>query len=130
MLVNLVHPTFQKGSEDLLDTVVTLRNPRLKGNDLSYDVTVINGKLPKAGGPATLFIDIVGMPWTPFSFAGMAGRAAYRTVMYDTAATAAASAHYRPPVYVATPPPPPTVVVTPPAAPPPPASSQTSAERG
>jgi hypothetical protein len=100
---------FQKGNDDLLDVVVTLRNPRLKANDLSYDVTVISGKLPKAGGPATLFIDIIGMPWTPFSFAGMARRAAYRTVLYDSAATsaaaaAAASAYYRPPVYVATPP--------------------------
>ena len=71
------------------------------------------------------------MPWTPFSFAGMARRAAYRNVLYDAAATsaaaaAAASAYYRPPVYVATPPAPPTVIVTPPAAPPAPAT-QTSA---
>jgi hypothetical protein len=127
---NATLSTFQKGKDDLLDVVVTLRNPRLKGKDLSYDITVISGQLPKAAGPASLFIDIIGMPWTPLSFAGMARRAAYRTVLYDTAATsaaaAAAAAAYRPPVYVATPPPPPTVVVTPPA-PPPPSSSQTSA---
>jgi hypothetical protein len=135
---NATLSVFQKGNEDLLDVVVTLRNPRLKGNDLSYDVTVINGQLPKAGGPATLFIDIIGMPWTPLSFAGMARRAAYRNVMYDTAVTsaaaaAAASAYYRPPVYVTPAPAPATVIVTPPAPPPPtvvvtpPASSQTSA---
>ena len=128
---NATLSVFQKGNDDLVDVVVTLRNPRLKGNDLSYDVKIIEGKLPKAGGPATLFIDIIGMPWTPFSFAGMARRAAYRNVMYDTAATsaaaaAAAGAYYRPPVYVATPPAPPTVIVTPPAAPPVPAT-QTSA---
>ena len=129
---NATLSVFQKGNDDLVDVVVTLRNPRLKGNDLSYDVKIIEGKLPKAGGPATLFIDIIGMPWTPFSFAGMARRAAYRNVMYDTAVTsaaaaAAASAYYRPPVYVATPPAPPTVIVTPPAAPPAPATTQTSA---
>jgi hypothetical protein len=89
---NATLSVFQKGNDDLLDVVVTLRNPRLKGNDLSYDVKVIEGKLPKAGGPATLFIDIIGMPWTPFSFAGMARRAAYRNVMYDTAVTSAAAA--------------------------------------
>jgi hypothetical protein len=128
---NATLSTFQKGRDDLLDVVVTLRNPRLKGKDLSYDVTVISGQLPKAAGPASLFIDIIGMPWTPLSFAGMARRAAYRTVLYDTAATSAAAtaaaAAYRPPVYVATPPPPPTVIVTPPAAPPPAPATQTSA---
>jgi hypothetical protein len=128
---NATLSTFQKGQDDLLDVVVTLRNPRLKGKDLSYDVTVISGQLPKAAGPASLFIDIIGMPWTPFSFAGMARRAAYRNVLYGAAATsvaaaAAANAYYRPPVYVATPPAPPTVIVTPPAAPPAPAT-QTSA---
>jgi hypothetical protein len=128
---NATLSTFQKGQDDLLDVVVTLRNPRLKGKDLSYDVTVISGQLPKAAGPASLFIDIIGMPWTPLSFAGMARRAAYRNVLYGAAATsaaaaAAAGAYYRPPVYVATPPAPPTVIVTPPAAPPAPAT-QTSA---
>jgi len=116
---NATLSVFQKGNDDLLDVVVTLRNPRLKGNDLSYDIKVIEGKLSKAGGPATLFIDIIGMPWTPFSFAGMARRAAYRNVMYDTAVTsaaaaAAASAYYRPPVYVTPAPAPATVIVTPP----------------
>jgi hypothetical protein len=129
---NATLSTFQKGSDDLLDVVVTLRNPRLKGKDLSYDVTVISGQLPKAAGPASLFIDIIGMPWTPLSFAGMARRQAYRTVLWGSAATAAtAAAAYRPPVYVATPPAPPTVIVTPPAAPPAPApapaATQTSA---
>jgi hypothetical protein len=131
---NATLSTFQKGKDDLLDVVVTLRNPRLKGRDLSYDVTVISGQLPKAAGPVSLFIDIIGMPWTPLSFAGVARRAAYRSVLYDTAATsaaaAAAAAAYRPPVYVATPPAPPTVIVTPPAAPAPapaPAAGQSGA---
>jgi hypothetical protein len=83
---------FQKGNDDLLDVVVTLRNPRLKGKDLSYDVTVIGGQVPRSAGPASLFIDIIGMPWTPLSFAGMARRQAYRTVLWGSAATAAAAA--------------------------------------
>ena len=113
---NATLSVFQKGTDDLVDVVVTLRNPRVAGNDLSYDVTVINGKLPNGGGPATLFIDIIGMPWTPLSFAGMARRSAYRTVLYGAAATsaAAAAAYYHPVTVVAVPPPaaPPPVNVT------------------
>lgn len=118
---NATLSVFQKGSDELVDVVVTLRNPRVRGNDLSYDVTVINGKLPQGGGPATLFIDIIGMPWTPLSFAGMARRSAYRTVLYSAAATsaAAAAAYQQPVTVVAVPPPAPppvNVTVTPPAA--------------
>ena len=40
------------------DFVVELRNPRLKGNALTYDVKLLQGKvLAKSGGPCTLFID-------------------------------------------------------------------------
>ncbi len=37
--------------------VVELSNPRLAGNDLTYDVRVLNGDVPQKGGSATLFID-------------------------------------------------------------------------
>jgi hypothetical protein len=50
--------------------VVVLRNPQLSGGDLSYDVQVLEGTPPKHGGAASLFIDIIGMPLTPYSFAG------------------------------------------------------------
>ena len=64
------------------DVVVTLRNPVLKGENLSYEVAVLEGNLPAKGGPASLFIDIIGMPLTPLSYAGVARRTAYRRVVW------------------------------------------------
>jgi len=61
-----------------VDIVVTLSNPALKGNELSYDVKVLEGTMPASGGPASLFIDVIGMPLTPVSYAGVARRTAYR----------------------------------------------------
>ena len=99
---NATLSVFEKGKDELSDVVVTLRNPRLSGNDLSYDITVISGTLPKTSGPASLFIDIIGLPFTPLSFAGVARRTAYRTVVWGSAATAAAATHpVAPVVYVA-----------------------------
>lgn len=99
---NATLSVFEKGKDELSDVVVTLRNPRVSGSDLTYDVTVISGTLPKPGmGPASLFIDIIGLPFTPLSFAGVARRTAYRTVVWGGAAAAAsaaaASAYYHPP---------------------------------
>jgi hypothetical protein len=62
----------------LEDIVVTLSNPVLAGRDLSYDVKLVQGTMPASGGPASLFIDIIGMPLTPMSYAGVARRTAYR----------------------------------------------------
>jgi hypothetical protein len=67
----------EKG-QALEDIVVTLSNPVLAGKDLSYDVKVLQGTMPASGGPASLFIDIIGMPLTPMSYAGVARRTAYR----------------------------------------------------
>ncbi len=60
------------------ELVVTLRNPQFTGDDLTYDISVIEGKLPAKGGPCSLFIDIIGMPLTPLSYAGVARRSVYR----------------------------------------------------
>lgn len=57
------------------DAVVVLRAPVLKGEDLSYEVKILQGELPAKGGPVALFIDIIGMPLTPVSYAGAARRA-------------------------------------------------------
>ena len=56
------------------DMVVTLSNPKFNGADLSYDIRIIQGKLPEKGGPGAVFIDIIGMPLTPVSYAGRARR--------------------------------------------------------
>ena len=99
---NATLSVFQKGKDELSDVVVTLRNPRVSGNDITYDVTVISGTLPQAGGPASLFIDIIGLPFTPLSFAGVARRTAYRTVVWGSAA-AASAAHAHPYYYPSAP---------------------------
>jgi hypothetical protein len=57
------------------DAVVELRSPHLEGDKLTFDVRVLEGDLAAADGPAAVFIDIIGMPLTPFSFAGAARRA-------------------------------------------------------
>jgi hypothetical protein len=113
---NATLSVFEKGKDELTDIVVTLRNPRINGNDISYDITLISGTLPRSSGPASLFIDIIGLPFTPLSFAGVARRTAYRTVVWGSAAHAATA----PVVYAA--PAPTTVHITetvqaPPAAP-------------
>jgi hypothetical protein len=64
------------------DIVLTLAKPKLSGEDLSYEVKVLEGSLPPKGGPVSLFIDIIGMPLTPLSYAGVARRTAYRRAVY------------------------------------------------
>jgi hypothetical protein len=110
---NATLSVFEKGKDELSDIVVTLRNPRLNGNDLSYDITVISGNPPKTSGPASLFIDIIGLPFTPLSFAGVARRTAYRTVVWGSAATAATHPSYPVPAPVVYAAPPPTPAVSP-----------------
>ena len=52
---NATLSVFEKGKDELSDVVVTLRNPRLSGNDLTYDITLISGTMPKTSGPASLW---------------------------------------------------------------------------
>ncbi len=63
------------------NVVVELRNPGLKGDEMTYDARVLQGKLPDNAEAASLFIDVIGMPLTPVSYAGAARRAARRTVV-------------------------------------------------
>jgi hypothetical protein len=83
--------------DSVSSTVVVLRNPRLVGNDLSYEVRVLEGKLPEQSGPCSLLIDIIGMPLTPFSYAG-AARRAWRRGFVAPAGYYAPVAYYPPPV--------------------------------
>lgn len=64
------------------DVVVVLRDPDLKGDELSYNVRVLEGEMPAKGGPVSLFIDIIGMPLTPLSYAGVARRTYRRAFLY------------------------------------------------
>jgi hypothetical protein len=71
-------------------------------------VRVLEGDLAGADGPAAVFIDIIGMPLTPLSFAGVARRTARRAAWYGAATAGAAAAYgypyYPPPPYYGPPP--------------------------
>jgi hypothetical protein len=60
--------------DTVADLVVELSNPQLSGDDLTYDVRLLEGTPPANGGACALFIDIIGMPATPVSYAGVARR--------------------------------------------------------
>jgi hypothetical protein len=53
------------------EVVVTIRNPKLGKDSLTYEVDVLDGELPAATGPCALFIDPFGRPLSPVSVAGM-----------------------------------------------------------
>ena len=61
----------------LTQVVATLRNPVLAGDVLTYEVRVLQGEMPAKGGLVSVFIDIIGMPMTPFSYAGAYRRRAF-----------------------------------------------------
>jgi hypothetical protein len=63
------------GGDNVSDLVVELSNPQLSGGDLTYDARILEGTPPANAGPCALFIDIIGMPATPMSYAGAARRA-------------------------------------------------------
>jgi hypothetical protein len=64
-VLSIFHP------DGVSDVVVELTSPDLAGNELSYQVLILDGEMPAAGGPSALFIDTVGRPMTPVSAAGM-----------------------------------------------------------
>src|SRR5271154_209789 len=72
------------------DVVVVLKSPKLEGEKLTFNVQVLEGDINGADGAASIFIDIIGRPVTPMSFAGVARRTAFRGAMYAGAVGAAA----------------------------------------
>jgi len=75
---NATVSALSRDGSTLRDAVVVLRSPRLEGDRLTFSVQVLEGSLAGADGPASIFIDIVGMPLTPASYAGVARRTARR----------------------------------------------------
>ena len=110
--------------------VMVLKDAQLEGDTLSYKIRILEGKMPKAGGVNSLFIDIIGRPLTPVSYAGVHRRWRRRAVVYGagTAAAygAAAGAAASTPTTVVVHQPVQTAPT--PAAPPPPAAAQQTAE--
>ena len=102
---NATVSAFTKDGVGVKDAVVVLKSPKLEGDKLTFDVDVLEGDLTGADGAASLFIDIIGRPLTPMSFAGVGRRTAYRGAYYAGAAAvgaaavgaAAAASYYRPP---------------------------------
>jgi hypothetical protein len=66
----------------LSEVVVVLKDPRLEGTNLVYSIEVIEGVMPAAATNPSVFIDIIGMPLTPLSYAGVRRRAWRRAVLY------------------------------------------------
>ena len=65
--------------DQVVDMVLTLKNPRLAGSDLIYDIDALEPDQPVPSGPVSLFIDPVGMPLTPGSVGGVRRRTRRRT---------------------------------------------------
>jgi hypothetical protein len=61
--------------------VVELSDPVLDGETLRYTVKSLQGTLPASARDVSVFIDVIGMPWTPLSYAGVARRS-YRRAYY------------------------------------------------
>jgi hypothetical protein len=91
---NATVSAFSKEGATIRDAVVVLKTPKLEGDRLTFDVDVLEGNLTGADGPASVFIDIIGRPLTPMSYAGVARRTAYRGAYYAGAATVGAAAAY------------------------------------
>lgn len=83
---NATVSVFSRDGSSVRDAVVVLKSPKLTGDQLTFAVDVLEGDLGNADGAASVFIDIIGMPWTPMSFAGVARRNAYRAAWYARAA--------------------------------------------
>ena len=66
--------------DKLQQVVVVLQSPELKGDTLVYSVKILQGDMPVKGADVSIFIDIIGMPLTPLSYAGVARRTYRRAV--------------------------------------------------
>jgi hypothetical protein len=62
--------------------VAVLEAPVLKGSTLTYTIKVLQGDMPAKAADVSVFIDVIGMPLTPVSYAGVARRSYRRAVMY------------------------------------------------
>jgi hypothetical protein len=67
--------------DQLRQIVAVLQDPELQGDNLTYTIKVVQGDMPATGSDVSVFIDIIGMPMTPMSFAGFARRH-YRRAFY------------------------------------------------
>ncbi len=67
---NATVSAFSKDGSVARDAVVVLKSPTLEGNDLIFDVAVLEGDLAGADGPASVFIDRFGFAYGGFARGG------------------------------------------------------------
>lgn len=65
----------------LRQVVVVLEDPILDSETLKYTVRILDGDMPTSADNVSVFIDVIGMPLTPVSFAGASRRAFRRGAM-------------------------------------------------
>src|SRR5438552_5453034 len=68
-------------SDQLRQIVAVLQDPVLQGDNLTYTIKVLQGEMPAKGAEVSVFINVIGMPLTPFSYAGVARRS-YRRACF------------------------------------------------
>ncbi len=68
---------------EIIDVVVTLMNPRLVGEDLIYDINILQEDSQGVSGQCSVFIDPVGRPLSPTSGAGVHRRTERRQDRHD-----------------------------------------------
>ncbi len=66
--------------DEIVDVVVVLKNPRMAGSALVYDIDVLEQDEPIPSGPVSMFIDPLGKPLSPTSAAGVHRRHRRRRV--------------------------------------------------
>ncbi|MFT5729550.1 MAG: hypothetical protein ACI8PB_003721 [Desulforhopalus sp.] len=70
------------GKDEIVDIEVTLMNPQYEGDDLVYDIAIIEEDLKAVSGQSSLFIDPIGRPMSPTSVAGVHRRERRRAVRH------------------------------------------------
>lgn len=83
------------GGSNIADAVVTLKSPKLEGTTLTFDVSVLEGSLAGASGPAAVFID----HWRGWNNAGWYGLGLATGAAFGLAARPGYAAPYYPPPY-------------------------------
>ncbi|MGZ3627984.1 MAG: hypothetical protein ACXWPS_23580 [Ktedonobacteraceae bacterium] len=71
---NAVLSFLENGDEVPEEVTMTISDPQIEGDTLTYKVNVLDGTLPAKAGPCSLFIDPVGRPLSPMSVAGVRRR--------------------------------------------------------
>ena len=78
---------FDKGGNITTVVLHLYEKPVVTESEIKYPVEVLLGKLPKTGGASTMCIDIVGVPASPGSVAGVKRRTRRKTAAVATSAS-------------------------------------------